>query len=550
MGKKYYSPSCSTGVKLGYKLGIPPEDLIIISNTRFETVDRMIKVYGPDDEGWGTFNQEELNYAIQVWESGNLIQPRTLIHEDGRGGFKPGPAELGSYGDRVGLSYSQGLCEDLCNLIKNDKDLKLMQTLEDVGALPELHNSAGEAIKLSTYLEENAEALKSRTELSSNGLNYYYNGDKYNPTPEITVPEGSVFVQIEGAKIVSLPETVKDISSHDNATFVCPTEIQRDSLDRRSYHQIVMSQAEYDKFAASNYSSPVDFIKSECDIFLRNKNGEISDIRGCVKSEITTVEIPDGAVINESSLINNLSSARNIESVIQNGVELDKNSWLRIQDPEALDMSANKTRFYGVKPYHQSEIEVINLPATIKQFDVSTINTDTMPNLKLIVAENPELTIMSSDNANVCINNNLGISIAGAEPESLASIYNSRYPMMSNIYGDPQLTQMIDVKVEKYEETDGFAKMTFRNGNVLYLKEDAIAICHIENEKEVFVSGKECDLSNTSSGVIGNIIYELEREDAQYASIHRVADKEVVNEDENVNTNDTANDRGFSLDDD
>ena len=437
---KYYGGSLSGAIKTAYQHNIPPEDLVIITNTRFESPEQMAENYGPSAGRWGVWTAEETAYAVQVWEDGRIIQPRLHLHavfENGRFGreivgFEPGAAEAGTDADtRVNMSgvYTE-LYTDPTQMLVRDSNYKLLEELQKINQFPELTDSNGKTVDIRTYIEENAETLKYKHFLDGKDVVFLFEGEKGNLVPQIEVPNGTTLVDIEGADVVIVPESVKNISlAKDVNIIVCDNDIHRDMLDRSSYSdKIYMSKDEYARFTESEYTNPGEFIRAQSEPFLHDEKGEIIGIKSAFRHESTSIEIPEGEKINLREFAGSLLRCDKLATIIDGDNVLDSKAWLREQDPEPLRLSEDGTKFYGVKWYH-SGIDTINLPESVQSLNSNVFMDGDCPGVKTIISHNPnlEITLPYENSFNYKEFPQLEIAIDGKEPQDLASAIKAQH---------------------------------------------------------------------------------------------------------------------------
>lgn len=470
--KKWYGTSLGGAIKVAYAQNIPPEDLVIITNTRFDSIDHMIENYGPREDGRGRWTAEEAAYAARVWEKGEIIQPRLHAHavyerEDSSRnfvGYEPGAAELGSDSDTsVYISGSSlYLYSDITQVLSRDADYQLIEILQQAHEFPEFKDVNGETIDIRTYMEQNADALKYVYTMSEKDSTLTYEADENAPVDEIRIPEGITRVDIENVRVVYLSETVNRVDNWgDNTIIVCADEVQRDLLDRKSYGEgVYMSQDEYTKFSESGYSNPTDFLKANSDVFLHNEQGEIIGIRDIFKRDITTVEIPEGAKIDVESFAESLRECKKVSSVVENGSELDKQAWLREHDPEPLRLSEDGTSFYGVKWYH-SNIDTITLPDTVRSLDMEVFMENAQNGIKTVISDNPDLKL--SLPAGYLVEDEeipqIELIVAGKEPQNFVTAMKE---------------QNNGVYMDSYGHIEGIHPL-YKDDKVLVIPEGAVA---------------------------------------------------------------------------
>ena len=434
MSTKFYGTSLSRAIKAAYEQNLDPKDIIIISNTRFDSAEHMAEVYGPGGNSWAaSWSKEETEYAKRVWEEGIIAQPRLHMHsvfEYSNGyrelvGVASGPAELGTDADTSVCLKSTGyLISDIKQLITSEKDKELIAILQEAGALPEFKNETGKTISLDEYMLQNQESTKSYIVISSEDITFYYKGDVSSPTPEVHVPPNVTNINIKNANVVFIPETVNDISYNANFNIlVCQNETQRDSIDLTSDSGVFMTKTDYDKFVDSGMTDPKEFMRNEYAPFLYNENNEIIAIRGVYKETITQLEIPENTAINIKELYSSLKDCPNLEFIIDNGKQLSLDEFARMHDPQPADISKDGTIVYGVKPYYK-DIDTLTLPDSVESFGYSAFRDS---NVQTIITNNPNFDIGDPFKLPCKEDSEIKISIAGAEPQNLVDMIKENH---------------------------------------------------------------------------------------------------------------------------
>jgi hypothetical protein len=144
----------------------------------------------------------------------------------------------------------------------------------------------------------------------------------------------------------------------------------------------------------------------------------------------------------------------------------------------------------SIKSYYK-DVETLTLPIDVTKFDITMMASEEMPNLKLIICENPDVEMFRSLLNNKEVGKDVYISIDGQEPQSLVDLYNSTYPCLSDMCGSTKITSILNNRAATYEETDGTAKITFDNGQGIYVGSDNIKVFVVDDGTEKIIDSLE-----------------------------------------------------------